>query len=119
MNGNNDNGGRNGVGRDNDDNHDEDDRMMMEVVNEIGNINIDQQQPQHQQQQQPDPIAGAGWENQIPAMLVDHPAVVAFQASNASFLVTDPRLPGNPIIYASDVSCEKNCKRIILFVMIS
>jgi hypothetical protein len=43
-------------------------------------------------------------ENRIPAMLIDHPAVVAFQSSDASFLVTDPRMPGNPIIYASDVS---------------
>jgi PAS domain-containing protein len=40
-------------------------------------------------------------ENVLPADLTHHPAVRAFQVSGASFLVTNPRLPGNPIIYAS------------------
>jgi PAS domain S-box-containing protein len=40
-------------------------------------------------------------ENNMPEDLLDHPAVIAFQASRSSFLVTSPRLPGNPIVYAS------------------
>eukprot|EP00529_Nitzschia_sp_RCC80_P027612 CAMPEP_0113490020 /NCGR_PEP_ID=MMETSP0014_2-20120614/26826_1 /TAXON_ID=2857 /ORGANISM="Nitzschia sp." /LENGTH=252 /DNA_ID=CAMNT_0000383769 /DNA_START=470 /DNA_END=1228 /DNA_ORIENTATION=+ /assembly_acc=CAM_ASM_000159 len=98
---------------------DEQRRMIIDVANEIRNVNI---VDGRQRQQQP---AGGGggardaagdengnaagndppavrWENRIPDMLLDHPAVAAFQASNASFLVTDPNLPGNPIIYASE-----------------
>lgn len=40
-------------------------------------------------------------ENVIPEDVKDHPAVSAFVITKASFLITDPRLPGNPIIYAS------------------
>ena len=41
------------------------------------------------------------WENVLPPLLQQHPAVTAFLEANASFIVTDPRLPGNPIIFAS------------------
>mmetsp|Transcript_28274 Transcript_28274/g.68800 ORF Transcript_28274/g.68800 Transcript_28274/m.68800 type:complete len:247 (-) Transcript_28274:264-1004(-) len=98
---------------------DEQRRMILEVANEIRNVNI---VDGRQRQQQPVGAGGGArdaagdengnaagndppavrWENRIPDMLLDHPAVVAFQASNASFLVTDPNLPGNPIIYASE-----------------
>ena len=40
-------------------------------------------------------------DNVIPENLIDHPAVMAFLATEASFLITNPRLPGNPIVYAS------------------
>lgn len=39
------------------------------------------------------------WENTIPIDLVDHPMVLACQESDCAFLVTNPRLPGNPIVY--------------------
>ena len=40
-------------------------------------------------------------ENILPEDLTDHPAILAFQAAQRSFIVTNPRLPGNPIVYAS------------------
>jgi len=42
------------------------------------------------------------WEDTIPEMLVDHPLLLAMQESHSPFLVTDPRLPGNPIIYVNN-----------------
>ena len=112
---------------------DEQRRMIIdEVVNDIRNVNIVDGRQQGQMQpagaggDARDAAAGdevnaaavaaaaaaagnndppaAGWQNRIPDVLQDHPAVIAFLASNASFLVTDPNLPGNPIIYASEVS---------------
>lgn len=41
------------------------------------------------------------WENTIPEDLVDHPMLLAMQESDSPFLVTNPRLPGNPIIYVN------------------
>mmetsp|Transcript_25897 Transcript_25897/g.48268 ORF Transcript_25897/g.48268 Transcript_25897/m.48268 type:complete len:202 (+) Transcript_25897:203-808(+) len=41
------------------------------------------------------------WDNVLPADIVNHPVIVAFQVSNANFLVSDPRIVGNPIIFAS------------------
>ena len=41
------------------------------------------------------------WDNVLPPILEVHPAVTAFLEANASFIITDPRLPGNPIIFAS------------------
>jgi len=43
------------------------------------------------------------WDNVLPADIVNHPVIVAFQVSNANFLVSDPRIVGNPIIFASQV----------------
>ena len=114
--------------------------IIDEVVNDIRNVNIVDGRQQGQRQpgggNARDAAAGdegngndnaaaaaaaaagnndhpaVGWENRIPDVLLDHPAVIAFLASNASFLVTDPNLPGNPIIYASEVSyfvCEATC----------
>jgi PAS domain S-box-containing protein len=40
-------------------------------------------------------------ENDLPEDLLNHPAVIAFQTSRSSFIVTNLRLPGNPIVYAS------------------
>ena len=52
-----------------------------------------------------DDNAELGWlvdlENRLPDSLKNHPAVRAFVSSKSSFIVTDPRSPGNPIIYAS------------------
>jgi PAS domain S-box-containing protein len=42
------------------------------------------------------------WENSIPEDLVDHPLLLALQESYGAFLVTNPRLPGNPIIYINN-----------------
>lgn len=42
------------------------------------------------------------WENTIPDDLVDHPLLLAIQESHQPFLITDPRLPGNPIIYINN-----------------
>ena len=42
------------------------------------------------------------WENTIPEDLVDHPLLLAMQESQSAFLVTNPRLPGNPIIYINN-----------------
>ncbi|CAJ1968696.1 unnamed protein product [Cylindrotheca closterium] len=42
------------------------------------------------------------WENTIPDDLVDHPLLLAMQESHSPFLITDPRLPGNPIIYINN-----------------
>lgn len=54
------------------------------------------QQDNHDDPQQVQP------ENLIPEDLVDHPAIQALLATNnANFIVTNPRLPGNPIIYAN------------------
>jgi PAS domain S-box-containing protein len=39
--------------------------------------------------------------NELTEELLEHPAIAAFHASHATFLVTDPRLAGNPIIHAS------------------
>lgn len=61
-------------------------------------------QPQQGQEQQHQPPFGPAWQNVLPRPLIGHPAVVAFQDSGASFLVSDPRLPGNPIVYANEVS---------------
>ncbi len=47
---------------------------------------------------------GNDWENVenvLPLGLQDHPAIAAFLATGASFIISDPRLPGNPIVYAS------------------
>ncbi|KAG7341627.1 PAS domain containing protein [Nitzschia inconspicua] len=50
----------------------------------------------------PDDIPlGEEWENVIPADIVDHPVITAFQSSDANFLISDPRIAGNPVIYAS------------------
>jgi PAS domain S-box-containing protein len=40
-------------------------------------------------------------ENVLPEALLDHPAVIAFQSSKSSFIATNARFPGNPIVYAS------------------
>jgi PAS domain S-box-containing protein len=50
--------------------------------------------------QEPDPHNNI-LENRLPVSLQNHPAVRAFVSSKSSFIVTDPRSPGNPIIYAS------------------
>jgi PAS domain S-box-containing protein len=42
------------------------------------------------------------WENTIPEDLLDHPLLLAMQESHSPFLVTNPRLPGNPIIYINN-----------------
>jgi PAS domain S-box-containing protein len=42
------------------------------------------------------------WENTIPEDLVDHPLLLAMQESHNPFLVTNPRLAGNPIIYINN-----------------
>eukprot|EP00980_Cylindrotheca_fusiformis_P027931 scaffold22569_cov116-Cylindrotheca_fusiformis.AAC.2 len=42
------------------------------------------------------------WENAIPEDLVDHPLLLAMQESESPFLVTNPRLPGNPIVYVNN-----------------
>jgi hypothetical protein len=47
------------------------------------------------------------WQNALPDDISEHPVVLAFLDSNASFLVSDPHLPGNPIIYASPVSTDR------------
>jgi PAS domain S-box-containing protein len=39
--------------------------------------------------------------NELTEELLEHPAIAAFHASHATFLVTNPRLASNPIIYAS------------------
>jgi PAS domain S-box-containing protein len=41
------------------------------------------------------------WVNALPLALKSHPAVQAFVSTRASFIITNPRLPGNPIVYAS------------------
>jgi hypothetical protein len=51
----------------------------------------------------PDNLLGEEWDNIIPPDLTDHPVITAFEASNANFLITNPRIAGNPIIYASEV----------------
>jgi len=40
-------------------------------------------------------------ENVLPETLKNHPVVRAFQITRASFIITNARLPGNPIVYAS------------------
>lgn len=49
-------------------------------------------------------LLGEEWDNTVPADIADHPVIAAFQASNANFLISNPRIAGNPIIYASEVS---------------
>jgi hypothetical protein len=50
---------------------------------------------------------GEEWDNTIPSDLADHPVIAAFQASNANFLISNPRIAGNPIIYASEVNTTR------------
>ena len=40
--------------------------------------------------------------NEIDPSLQDHPVIVSLGQANANFLITNPRLAGNPIVYASD-----------------
>lgn len=40
-------------------------------------------------------------DNSLPLELKSHPAVRAFISTRASFIITDPRQPGNPIVFAS------------------
>ena len=40
-------------------------------------------------------------ENTLSPDIADHPAIVALIESNQSFLITDPKQPDNPIVYAS------------------
>lgn len=42
------------------------------------------------------------WECTIPEILIDHPLLLAMQESHSPFLVTDPRQPGNPIVYVNN-----------------
>lgn len=63
------------------------------------------------------PLAGEEWENIVPLDVTDHPVITAFQASNANFLISDPRIAGNPIIYASEVSCYRQHTRGVLMMV--
>lgn len=55
----------------------------------------------HPDEQHQHDAANHNWDNVLPPFLQLHPAITAFLEAHASFIVTDPRLPGNPIIYAS------------------
>ena len=83
---------------------------IVRLVAEHGNVNEVQPPRQEQQNHQPpnqppleDHAQDDDWDNELPSELLDHPVVVAFQESKANFLVSDPRIAGNPIIYASEV----------------
>jgi PAS domain S-box-containing protein len=52
------------------------------------------------------PLIMGELENIMPDDLLDHPAIRAFQSSDNNFIVTNPRLPGNPIIYVSPLFLE-------------
>ncbi|KAL3920912.1 MAG: hypothetical protein SGILL_003025 [Bacillariaceae sp.] len=70
----------------NDDNIQDD---IIRLVAEHGDLDDIQQQPQQlqQQPQNPDPaVVQEEWDNVLPADLVDHPVILAFQESNANFL---------------------------------
>ena len=60
-----------------------------------------QQPPEDQQQEEEEIQDENNIDNALPVDLMNHPAIVAFQLSGASFIVTNPTLPGNPIIFAS------------------
>ncbi len=81
--------GGDGVHRENNHNHNDD---------------RDQIPPDNNNNRNPPMNPLANWQNVLPDDLVEHPVITVFLASNSSFLVSDPRLPGNPIIFASPVS---------------
>lgn len=102
----------------NNDNNIQDD--VIRLVQEHGNLD------EIRQQQQPNPQPPAAvpvpddpvnaheeWENVLPTELLDHPVILAFQESDANFLVSDPRIAGNPIIYASEVQYERALYRML------
>jgi hypothetical protein len=99
-----------------DDQH-EDREEIAQVVEEDGDILLNQdhhdRRPVHAAEEVIPPIApplpdefplGEEWDNVVPSDLADHPVITAFQASNANFLISNPRIAGNPIIYASEVT---------------
>jgi hypothetical protein len=109
------------------DNH-EIEEDIIRLVEEHGNLDeilLGQQRPQHQQPNPPQAPGGPvpppddpmnpleEWDNVLPADIVDHPVIKAFQEVNANFLVSDPRIAGNPIIYASKV--KPPTKTVLLF----
>lgn len=73
-------------------------RSLLATVVWVGTLDIyimEERQDHHAD------LHGHDWENTLPSTLQDHPAIRAFLATHASFIITDPRLPGNPIIFAS------------------
>jgi PAS domain S-box-containing protein len=60
-----------------------------------------ERQQQHQQDEFLRDDQNLDNNNELTEELLEHPAIAAFHASHATFLVTNPRLAGNPIIYVS------------------
>jgi hypothetical protein len=78
------------------------DVMMMNVDEDQAVVDIVQAVRPLGEIADPNPLEN--WVNILPADIVDHPVIAAFEASNANYLVSNPRIAGNPIIFASRVS---------------